>query len=162
MPISQLHPDPTLTLTFTLTQIPQDPNNLPPNPLRQPLPILRIKIRPLAPPKHGKLFAPPPLGPDLRPRYHMEVHVRDDLGGRGAVVLHDVPVLHAGGPAQRRGQHAQVVSQLAGLAGVDVTELRGVPPRAEEEVAARERHDVEEGDGRARGEEEVGLWAGGG
>lgn len=97
--------------------LPQHPRNLSPHAARELLPVLSIKVAPLAPAKHGELLAPPALRPDLRPRDDMIVHVRHDLRGGGAVVLHDVPVVHARGPAQRRGQHTQVVTQLAGLVG---------------------------------------------
>lgn len=76
----------------------------------------------------------------------MVVHVGDDLGGGGAVVLHDVPVFDAGCAGEGGGEDADVVSE--GLAFLEscVGEFGAVGACAEEEVAAGEGHDVEEGD----------------
>lgn len=76
----------------------------------------------------------------------MEVRVWDDLGGSGAVVLYDVPVRDAGGTAKGEGDDAQVVAQVAGLAGLYIGDFGAMGARAEEDVATAQGEDVEEGD----------------
>lgn len=62
----------------------------------------------------------------------MVVHMRHDLGGSSAIVLHNVPVADTRGTGQRRREKTDVGTEVAGFGWRGVGELGSVGARADE------------------------------
>lgn len=95
--------------------------------------------------KHGKALTDLAPGPDVRAGDQMVMGVRHHLGGGGAIVLNDIPVLHASCSDQGFGEYPDGSTQFLGLTRRDIRQFGTVRPRADQQVAEAEGHDIQKG-----------------